>query len=99
MDRITQLIAELNAAQVAQFAEYGYTHKPDVWHYKPGTAKFSKIDCGGSGAFMVENATGELYNIQGYGRPDYNKKKKADIGNVATQNGAELFKLRYNYLR
>ena len=61
--------------------------------------KFVNLDIGRSGAFMVEKATGELYNIKGYGQPDYNKKKKADIGNIATVDPAWLLTKRWNYLR
>ena len=33
---------------------------------KPGT-KFTKVDVGTSGKFMVENSTGNIYGIKGYG--------------------------------
>lgn len=61
--------------------------------------KFAHVNVGTSGAWMVEVATGEIYNIQGYGKPDYNKKRKADIGNVFTVDAREMHKRRYNYLR
>lgn len=61
--------------------------------------KFDKIDIGSSGAYMVERATGELYNIKAYGVPDYNKKRKADIGNIFTADAKEVLAKRYNYLK
>ena len=35
-------------------------------HVKPAT-KYTKIDIGGAGRFMVVNETGEIYGIKGYG--------------------------------
>lgn len=52
-----------------------------------------------SGAFLCDLETGELYNIKAYGVPDYNKKVKADIGNIATVDPKELHQRRWNYLR
>lgn len=97
--KLDTLIAELNEAQVAQHLANGYTHKTDVWCYKGATNKWVRIDVGGSGAFLMDSGTGELYNIKGYGVPDHNKKKKADIGSVFTANGAELLAKRWNYLK
>lgn len=61
--------------------------------------KFFAIDIGTSGAWLVERETGEIFNIQGYGKPDRNKKAKADIGNIKTVDPAEMLAKRYNYLR
>jgi hypothetical protein len=71
----------------------------DHWHIKKEGKKFIYLDCGGSGAFLIEKATGELYNIKAYGVPDYNKKQKADIGNVLTVDPKVLHTKRWNYLR
>jgi len=71
----------------------------DQWHIKKEGRKFIYLNCGSSGAFLIEKATGELYNIKGYGVPDYNKKQKADIGNLETVDPAILHTKRYNYLR
>ena len=60
--------------------------------------KFLYIDIGHSGAFLVEKKTGELYNIKAYGQADYNKKRKADLGNVFTADPVKVFRNRYNYL-
>jgi hypothetical protein len=63
--------------------------------------KFWALDIGLSGAFLIEKVTGEIYNIQGYGKADKNKKKKANLGNVFGLycNGEYLLQNQYNYLR
>jgi len=61
--------------------------------------KFIAIDIGRSGAYLVEKATGELFNIKAYGVPDYNKKKKSDLGNIASADPVRVYRLRWNYLR
>jgi len=71
----------------------------DTWIIKKEGKKFVYLDCGTSGAFLIEKTTGELFNIKGYGVPDYNKKQKANIGNVATVEPETLHRQRYNYLR
>jgi hypothetical protein len=76
----------------------GFTYTPDRWHVKP-RRKFLALDCGGSGAFLIDRITGELYNIKAYGVPDYNKKAKVDLGNIATVNPVTLHAKRWNYLR
>lgn len=35
---------------------------------KPGQ-RWDKVDCGGSGLFMVERTTGKIYGIKAYGVP------------------------------
>lgn len=61
--------------------------------------KFYALDVGTSGAYLIEKETGEIFNIKGYGRPDYNKKRKSDIGNVLTCDSVKVFRMRHNYLR
>lgn len=70
-----------------------------TWSWQAGP-KWIKInrDGGGCGAFLCHRETGELYNIQGYGRPDHNKKLKADIGNLFTADAKVLFTKQNNYL-
>ena len=99
---LADVVRGLNAAEKVEHERLGYVWEHDEWHaVKPkGTqGKYIRIDCGGSGAFMVRIADGELFNIKGYGVPDQNKKLKADLGNIATVNPAALHKRRYNYLR
>ena len=90
---INELLEALNGIEAAKNDVF-----PKLWTAIPRT-KFTALDIGGSGAFMVENATGELFNIKGYGVPDRNKKLKADIGNLATVDPAYLHAHRFNYLR
>lgn len=86
--RLNELVSALNAL--------GRSDEKVRWSEKQ---KFCNIDIGSSGAWMVEKATGELYNIKAYGVPDRNKKAKANLGNVFTVDPAFLFARRYNYLR
>jgi hypothetical protein len=69
-----------------------------VWHAKP-RHKFIALDCGTSGAFLVENKTGEIFNIKGYGQADYNKKAKADLGNIRIADPEFVHARRWNYLQ
>jgi hypothetical protein len=61
--------------------------------------KFIYINIGTSGAWLVEKATGEIFNIKAYGVPDHNKKAKANLGNVRTADPEIVWRGRYNYLR
>ena len=70
----------------------------NIWHLKPGR-KYYKLNCGTSGAVLVEKDSGELFNIKAYGVADRNKKRKADIGNILTCDPAELHSRRWNYHR
>lgn len=94
---IDRVLAGLNETEQRGHAANGYTHPADKWHMKPRT-KYRAIDCGTSGAFLVD-AEGELYNIKGYGKPDMNKKRKANLGNIALVDPEWLHSKRYNYLR
>lgn len=99
---IQELADALNVIQSqTEHAQHQEMHgRPwDHWVVSKSGKKFTYLDIGRSGAFLVEHATGELYNIKGYGVPDYNKKKKADIGNLATVDPAVLHTKRWNYLR
>jgi hypothetical protein len=98
MAATAKLCGVLNDVEKRTHAAKGYIHSPDFWHIKE-RSKFDALDCGDSGAFLVEKATGELFNISGYGRPDYNKKRKADLGNVLTVDAEALHARRWNYLR
>lgn len=94
---IDRVLAGLNETEQRVHTANGYTHAADQWHMKPRT-KYRAIDCGSSGAFLVDTE-GELYNIHGYGKPDMNKKRKANLGNIATIDPQWLHSKRYNYLR
>lgn len=95
--RLDVVCVELQKAEQARCDTHGYT-LTDKWHWTERT-KYIAIDCGSSGAFLVEKSTGELFNIKGYGTPDLNKKRKANIGNIFTVDPSRLHGLRHNYLR
>ena len=96
--KLGELVARLFELECEDYRKKGYTidPRPAIWREHP---KFVAIDYGDGGAFLVEKATGKLFNIKGYGRPDYNKKQKADIGNIFTVDPVVLHSKRYNYLR
>jgi hypothetical protein len=96
--RLAEVVAELNVVETERFRAAGFTHTPDKVTSK-NRSKFVAIDFGSSGAFLVEKSTGELYNIKGYGVADYNKKLKANIGNLFTVDVRKLWSQRWNYLR
>ncbi len=101
-EKLNELVYHLQVAVDAKHALSGYTSPPDRVSMKipNGKAvKFIRIDIGSSGCFLVEKATGELFNIKAYGVPDRNKKAKADIGNIFTADLSTLFAVRYNYLK
>lgn len=82
-------------------------------HFKE-KQKYFYIDFGSSGVFMIakeeikgQNKSitfnfpiGSIFNIKGYGTPDFNKKLKSDLGNINTITDIKaLFDKRWNYLR
>jgi hypothetical protein len=87
----------------AFFDEQDNLTKEYQWTLKLGGQKFHKINHGSSGVFMIEINTGEIYNIKAYGVPDYNKKLKANLGNIKDYDSIEkirfLLSKQYNYLR
>ncbi len=96
---VDDLIEQLNAIEARKHLEKGFTSFPaDKWNARTAK-KFVHINCGGSGAFLLEIATGELYNIKAYGVADLNKKVKADIGNIETVDAEVLHSKRWNHLR
>lgn len=98
--RLMDVCVELNTIEKRKHLEqYGATTAAEFIHFKDRGQKFVAIDIGGSGAWMVEKATGEIFNIKGYGNVDRNKKKKADIGNIYTVDLEQMHNKRWNYLR
>lgn len=97
--KMNDLVAKLNMIEKRKHERNGYPFLADIVHWNPRGKKFVKIDIGGSGAWMVEKATGEIYNIKAYGVPDYNKKQKADIGNLDNVDPENMHNRRWNYLR
>lgn len=101
-DRLQHIIDGLNIAETEKLKRQGHVNiiglPSYTWHWRE-RKKYIAIDCGTSGAFLVEKETGELYNIKAYGVPDKNKKQKADIGNIYTADPFALHSRRWNYLR
>jgi hypothetical protein len=59
--------------------------------------KYARLDTGTSGAWMLECATGDIWQIKGYGKVD--KKKCAGNINDPEFDGAVLFRDRFRYGR
>ncbi len=98
-EQMEKLVEQLIIIEHQRFKERGFTHTPDLVHWKDRGKKFIAVDVGGSGAWLIEKANGEIYNIKAYGVADYNKKKKADIGNIGTVDPQAMHDRRWNYLR
>ena len=98
-EQMDLLVDALNDVESKWHPSFG--DPPDLHRvqWKDRGRKFAAIDVGTSGAWLVEKATGEIYNIKGYGVPDYNKKQKANIGNIATVDAQAMHARRWNYLR
>ena len=99
-DAIEKLIERLNEIEKRKHLDRNptCTFPADLWHTKKRRL-FIALDVGGSGAFLVEKKTGEIFNIRCYGRPDYNKKAKANLGNILTADPETVHAKRWNYLR
>ena len=98
-EQLGKLVAALQAEENAYHTARGYAGPADCVAWKDRGRKFVAIDIGSSGAWLVEKSTGEIFNIKAYGVPDYNKKVKADIGNIATVEPKTMYNKRFNYLR
>ena len=97
-NKINELTLTLNAIEKREH-EKRYSTQADPIYWKDRGRKFAAIDIRNCGAWLIEKANGEIYNIKGYGVPDYNKKKKSDIGNIETVDAERMHRLRWNYLR
>jgi len=98
-EAMSRLVGALDRIERASHEIKGFTSTLHAQVICKMRGKYAAIDFGGSGAFLVEMATGELYNIKAYGVPDKNKKHKADIGNIYTVEPKWLHGRRWNYLR
>ena len=68
---IEQFAAMVQTEQAERLTKGG-SHPDTVKHHsrttiKPGQ-KYTKVDVGDSGKFMVENATGNIFGIKAYGQ-------------------------------
>ena len=96
-ERFDEILAQWQAAVNRKHADSGFANHPaDQVHGHFG-AKYARLDIGGSGAFMVEIATGIVYGVMGYGKVD----KKKISGNMYDPNfnGAVLVETRFKYGR
>ena len=73
MDTTLNMIEKLEALRALIDKEYNepmrneYSYlKPEIVFVKPGL-KYIKIDVGGSGKYMVEASTGNIFGIKAYG--------------------------------
>lgn len=98
IETMDDLTAHLDAIETAEHAKQ-FTTPPDKIIWKNNGKKFAYINIGHSGAWLVEKTTGEIFNIKGYGVPDYNKKQKSNIGNIYTVDAEKMHRMRWNYLR
>ncbi len=100
--RIEEIVKGLNIAEVQRLKENGYTSScffnPDgsanknyVYCIKE-KKKYFYLDIGGSGAFMIDKETGNIFGIKGYGT--INKAKC--YGHIQTTKGEELHKKRFS---
>lgn len=96
--KIEAVLSQWHEAHRADFVRKGFTNLLDTFdtqeqkHAHIGN-KYVRLDVGGSGAWMLEIATGDIFGIKGYGVPD----KKKIVGNVGDPqfDGALLWRDRF----
>lgn len=97
--RLFELIPVLNEIQERKRVEAGNVTK-EVFMFKDKN-KYVNIDLcpvgygNGSGVWMIDKETGDIFNIKGYGVID----RKKNLGNVFTIDPEFLHNKRWNYLR
>lgn len=100
--RLKLILSQWHEAHRADHARRGFTNLLDSFdtqeqkHMHIGD-KYVRLDVGGSGAWMLEVATGNIYGIKGYGVP--NKAKIAGNLNDLQFDGAVLFRDRFRHGR
>lgn len=69
-EKIAALVALITDHTKQEFLSNGYIleHHGDNWkaHSHEGK-KYTRVDIGDSGRYMVDNASGEIFGIKGYG--------------------------------
>lgn len=99
-ETVIKVLNQWHEAHRAKHIKSGYispnfeTHEEKHGHLG---GKYMRLDVGGSGAWMLELATGDIYQIKGYGKVD----KKKCVGNIYDPEftGASLFKYRFQHGR
>ena len=97
-DRIQQLLHDWHESGRAAFEAQYKALKYDRERQKRATdrQKYIALDEGHSGAWLVDRATGDVYNIKSkYGVPDKSKR----LGHIDTVTGEELHQYRWWYKR
>lgn len=100
--RLEQVLSQWHEAHRADFVRSGYTNLLSTFdsQYKKHSHignKYVRLDVGGSGAWMLEISTGDVFGIKGYGVVD----RKKVVGNVndITFDGALLWRDRFRHGR
>jgi hypothetical protein len=69
-EKIETFRARVESEQIARLHEQELACEANLnnvkCHVKPGS-KYTKVDVGGSGKYMVENSTGNIFGIKAYG--------------------------------
>lgn len=101
-ETVIRVLNQWHEAHRQQFVRDGYTNlltSFDTQEEKHGHlgSKYMRLDVGGSGAWMMELATGIIYQIKGYGKVD----KKKIAGNIYASDfdGTVLFRDRFRHGR
>jgi hypothetical protein len=99
-ETVVKVLDQWHEAHRAEYIRSGYTQPNfDTQEEKHGHigGKYMRLDVGGSGAWMLEMATGDVYQIKGYGKID---KKKCG-GNIYAPDfdGSVLFRDRFRHGR
>lgn len=73
--KVTLLLEAWHKNQELDFRQCHYTNiTPDQKHVHEGS-KYLRLDNGGSGHFMVNRQTEQVYSIKGYGVPNLKKPR------------------------
>ena len=97
MPRLLEVLNQWHEAQRANNGLLGNNEHFDEREEKHAhvSAKYTRLDVGTSGAWMLENATGDIFGIKAYGQ--INRAKC--VGNISDPdfNGARLFVNRFRH--
>lgn len=96
-ERLQELLKEWHEAGRADFEQRCPSLDYDTYSPKRAVIKrkYIYLDDGSSGAWILEHATGNIYNMTAYGVPD----RRKHLGHVDTITGADLHRLRWWYRR
>lgn len=104
-EMLKKIVEQLNIFEAQRLKQEGYTNEcffnPDGTLTKEYTIilkekkKYFYIDFGTSGTFMVDKATGNIFNIKGYGVPNLAKLR----GNIKDIDVKKLHNERWYYLK